>query len=209
MNKLRKIHSHVIINGLQHHPSIFNNLLRFCAVYVTGNLSYSLLLFEQFDSDPSTDKKRLKRNKTDTRVPGPLGPSPNLELSSTCAWNSLVRGFSVSSSLLLYNRMILSSVSRPDIFTFSFALKASEKLCSIPKCLELHGSIIRSGFLSDAIVSTSLVRYYSANERMDIASKVFDEMHVRDLVSWNAMISCPFTCWFTPSSVEYAQANGK
>lgn len=165
MNKLRKIHSHVIINGLQHHPSIFNNLLRFCAVSVTGNLSYALLLFDRFDSDPSTS-----------------------------AWNSLVRGFSVSSSplssLLFYNRMLLSSVSRPDIFTFSFALKACEWLCSIPKCMELHGSIIRSGFPAHAIVSTSLVRCYSANGRIDTASKVFDEMPVRDLVSWNAMISC-------------------
>ncbi|ESQ44430.1 hypothetical protein EUTSA_v10005859mg [Eutrema salsugineum] len=165
MNKLRKIHSHVVINGLQHHPSIFNHLLRFCAISVTGSLSYALLLFHRFDSD-----------------------------LSTTAWNSLVRGFSVSSSplssLLFYNRMLLSSLSRPDIFTFSFALKACERLRSIPKCLELHGSIIRSGFPDDAIVSTSLVRCYSANGKIDTASKVFDEMPVRDLVSWNAMISC-------------------
>ncbi|CAA7060481.1 unnamed protein product [Microthlaspi erraticum] len=165
MNKLHKIHSHVIVNGLQHHPSIFNNLLRFCAVSVTGDLPYALLLFHNFDSDPSTS-----------------------------AWNSLVRGFSVSSSplssLLFYNRMLLSSSSRPDIFTFSFALKACEKLRSIPKCLELHGSIIRSGFPADAIVSTGLVRCYSANGSIEIASKVFDEIPVRDLVSWNAMISC-------------------
>lgn len=165
MNKLRKIHSHVIINGLQHHPSIFNHLLRFCAVSVTGSLSYALLLFERFDSDPSTS-----------------------------AWNSLIRGFSISSSPLhsitFYNRMLHSSVSRPDIFTFSFALKACERIRSIPKCLELHGSIIRSGFPADAIVSTSLVRCYSENESIETASKVFDEMPARDLVSWNAMISC-------------------
>ncbi|XP_010516263.1 PREDICTED: pentatricopeptide repeat-containing protein At3g56550 [Camelina sativa] len=166
MNKLRKIHSHVIVNGLQHHPSIFDNLLRFCAVSVTGSLSYALLLFDRFDSsDPSTS-----------------------------AWNSLIRGFSVSSSplssLLFYNRMLHSSVSRPDIFTFSFALKACERLRSIPKCLELHGSIIRSGFPAHANVSTCLVRCYSANASVDIASKLFDEMPVRDLVSWNAMISC-------------------
>ncbi|CAE6076444.1 unnamed protein product [Arabidopsis arenosa] len=165
MNKLRKIHSHVIVNGLHHHPSIFNHLLRFCAVSVTGSLSYAQLLFDRFDSDPSTS-----------------------------AWNYLIRGFSISSSplysILYYNRMLLSSVSRPDIFTFSFALKACERIRSIPKCLELHGSVIRSGFLADAVVSTNLVRCYSANGSVEIASKVFDEMPVRDLVSWNAMISC-------------------
>ncbi|CAF2047994.1 unnamed protein product [Brassica rapa] len=163
MTKLRKIHSHVITNGLQHHPSIFDNLLRFCAVSVTGSLSHALLLFQHFDSDPPTT-----------------------------AWNYLLRGFSVSStplsSLLFYNQMLLST--RPDIYTFSFALKACEKLRSVPKSLEIHGSVIRSGFHSDNIVSTGLVRCYSATGNIDIAFKVFDEMPVRDLISWNAMISC-------------------
>ncbi|KAL0655030.1 hypothetical protein Bca4012_075614 [Brassica carinata] len=115
MTKLRKIHSHVITNGLQHHPSIFDNLLRFCAVSVTGYLSHALLLFQHFDSDPPT-----------------------------MAWNYLLCGFFVSStplsSLLFYNQMLLSSSSRPDVYTFSFALKACEKLWSIPKCREIHGS---------------------------------------------------------------------
>ncbi|KAL0756248.1 hypothetical protein Bca101_093916 [Brassica carinata] len=158
MTKLRKIHSHVITNGLQHHPPIFDNLLRFCAVSVTGSLSHALLLFQHFDSDPPTT-----------------------------AWNYLLRGFS---SLLFYNQMLLSSSSRPDVYTFSFALKACEKLRSVPKCREIHGSVIRSGFHTDHIVSTGLVRCYSAVGNIDIACKVFDEMPARDLISWNAMISC-------------------
>ncbi|XP_018486778.1 pentatricopeptide repeat-containing protein At3g56550 [Raphanus sativus] len=164
MTKLRKIHSHVITNGLQHHPPIFDSLLRFCAVSVTGSLSHALLLFQHSDSNPPT-----------------------------MAWNYLLRGFSVSptplSSLLFYNRMLLLS-TRPDIYTFSFALKACEKIRSVPKCREIHGSVIRSGFHTDNIVSTGLVRCYSAIGDVDVASKVFDEMPVRDLVSWNAMISC-------------------
>ncbi|KAL0714586.1 hypothetical protein Bca4012_021565 [Brassica carinata] len=164
MTKLLKIHSHVITNGLQHHPPIFDNLLRFCAVSVTGSLPHALLLFRHHDSDPSTT-----------------------------AWNHLLRGFSASpaplSSLLLYNRMLLSS-TRPDIYTFSFALKACERLRSVPKCREIHGSVIRSGFHTDNIVSTGLVRCYSAIGSIDVAFKVFDEMPVRDLISWNAMITC-------------------
>ncbi|KAG2240656.1 hypothetical protein Bca52824_097144 [Brassica carinata] len=86
--------------------------------------------------------------------------------------------------------MLLSSSSRPDVYTFSFALKACEKLRSVPKCREIHGSVIRSGFHTDHIVSTGLVRCYSAVGNIDIACKVFDEMPARDLISWNAMISC-------------------
>ena len=86
--------------------------------------------------------------------------------------------------------MLISSSSRPDVYTFSFALKACEKLRSVPKCREIHGSVIRSGFHTDNIVSTGLVRCYSAVGNIDIACKVFDEMPARDLISWNAMISC-------------------
>ncbi|CAN8268015.1 unnamed protein product [Cochlearia groenlandica] len=167
MNKLHKIHSHIITSGLNQNPLIFENLLRFSAVSVAGSLPYALLLFHRFDSDPSTQ-----------------------------AWNSIIRGFSVSSSsspitsLLFYNRMILFSDSKPDLFTFSFAIKACERIRSIRKSLELHGSIIRYGFGSNVIVSTSLLRCYSANDSVESANKVFDEMPVRDLVSWNAMISC-------------------
>ncbi|CAH8360401.1 unnamed protein product [Eruca vesicaria subsp. sativa] len=164
MTKLLKIHSHVITNGLQHHPSIFSHLLRFCAVSITGSLPHALLLFRHFDSTPSTT-----------------------------AWNYLLRGFSASqtplSSLLFYNQMLILS-TRPDIYTFSFVLKACERIKSVTKCREIHGSVIRSGFQTDNIVSTSLLRCYSASGGIDIAFKVFDEMPVRDLISWNAMISC-------------------
>ncbi|CAN6869472.1 unnamed protein product [Brassica oleracea] len=136
MTKLRKIHSHVITNGLQNHPSIFDNLLRFCAVSVTGYLSHALLLFQHFDSDPPT-----------------------------MAWNYLLCGFSVSStplsSLLFYNQMLLSSSSRPDVYTFSFALKACEKLRSVPKCREIHGSVIRSGLGHIILIGFSILGYCS------------------------------------------------
>ncbi|XP_010549168.1 PREDICTED: pentatricopeptide repeat-containing protein At3g56550 [Tarenaya hassleriana] len=164
MNRLRKIHTHVFINGLQNDPSLLDKLLNFCAVSVSGSLSYALLLFN------------------------------GIQNPSTQAWNSIIRGFALSSSplssLLFYNRMLVSSISQPDIFTFTFALKACEILHAVPKSLELHASIIRHGFASDAVVCTNLIRCYAANGRIEAASMVFDEMPLKDLVSWNAMISC-------------------
>ncbi|GLT47996.1 hypothetical protein SLA2020_216410 [Shorea laevis] len=162
--RLQKIHALVIVNGLQHIPAIANQLLHFCALSVSGCWLYAQLLFQ------------------------------HLHNPQTQAWNSLIRGFALSTSplpaILYYNHMIFSSTSRPDTFTFSFTLKACERLKAQNKCQELHGSVIQSGYESDVVVRTNLIRSYAANGLIKSARMVFDEMTERDLVSWNAMISC-------------------
>ncbi|KAM2833447.1 hypothetical protein COP1_033270 [Malus domestica] len=104
LKRLKKIHAHVITIGLQPDPAISNKLLNFCAVSVSGSLAYAQLLFYHHLQNPQTQD-----------------------------WNSLIRGFSNSPSplhaIFYYNLMLSSgSDSSPDTFTFSFVLKACEKL---------------------------------------------------------------------------------
>lgn len=164
LNKLRKIHAHVIVSGLRDHVAIGNKLLNFCAISVSGSLAYAQLLFHQM-ACPQTE-----------------------------AWNSIIRGFAQSSSpieaIVFYNRMISASFSSPDTFTFSFVLKACERIKAERKCKEVHGSVIRCGYDGDVIVCTNLVKCYSVMGSVCSAQQVFDEMPARDLVAWNAMISC-------------------
>ncbi|XP_021899061.1 pentatricopeptide repeat-containing protein At3g56550 [Carica papaya] len=164
LKRLQKIQAHVIVNDLEHHPAISSQLLNFCAVSVSGCLAYAWLLFSRLHN-------------------------PQIE-----AWNSIIRGFSLSpfphQALLFYNRMLFTSSSNPDTFTFSFALKACERLRTLAKCQELHAAIIRSGFLGDVVVCTSLIKCYTGNGLTNNAEIVFNDMSQRDLVTWNAMISC-------------------
>lgn len=86
--------------------------------------------------------------------------------------------------------MVDSEPCRPDTYTFTFVLRACERAKAERKCREVHGSIIRSGYEADLVVCTSLIRSYAGNGLVETARKMFDEMPVRDLVSWNSMISC-------------------
>lgn len=164
LRRLHKIHSHVITNGLQHHPAISTKLLNFCAVSVSGSLAYAQLLFLHIEN-PQTE-----------------------------AWNSIIRGFANSPSplqaILYYNDMLSALVARPDTFTFSFVLKACERVKAESKCREVHGNIIRCGYERDVVVCTNLVRSYVVNGLIGLAQMMFDNMSGRDLVSWNSMISC-------------------
>ncbi|KAJ7973190.1 Pentatricopeptide repeat-containing protein [Quillaja saponaria] len=163
IKKLQKIHAFVITNGLQHHLAISNKLLHFCAVSVAGSLTYAQFLFGYIDN-PQTE-----------------------------AWNSIIRGFSQSPSpvkaLYYYNDMVSNRVACPDTFTFSFVLKACEKIKAESKSREVHGSIVRRGYDKDVIVCTNLMRSYAGNGIIEIARRIFDDMSDRDLVSWNSMIS--------------------
>uniref|UniRef100_A0A2N9IBC5 DYW domain-containing protein n=1 Tax=Fagus sylvatica TaxID=28930 RepID=A0A2N9IBC5_FAGSY len=164
LQRLQKIHAHVITNGLQNHPAISTKLVHFCAISVSGSLSYAQLIFHHIHN-PQTQ-----------------------------AWNSIIRGFANSpfplQAILYYNDMVSAFVSRPDTFTFSFVLKACERVKAERKCREVHGAIIRCGYERDVVVCTNLIRSYAGNGFIGIAHSVFDDMSERDLVSWNAMISC-------------------
>lgn len=55
--------------------------------------------------------------------------------------------------------------------------------------LQLHGFVIKMGYVSDVYVSTSLVTMYSNCDEIRSAQRVFLLMHSKNLVSYNAMIS--------------------
>ncbi|VVA14520.1 PREDICTED: pentatricopeptide repeat-containing [Prunus dulcis] len=126
--RLKKIHAYVITNGLQHQTAISNKLLNFCAVSVSGCLAYAQLLFHHHIQNPQTQD-----------------------------WNSMIRGFSQSPSplqaIFYYNHMLSSaSDSCPDTFTFSFVLKACEKVKAQTKCKEVHGAVVRYGYENDVVL---------------------------------------------------------
>ncbi|KAL2323079.1 hypothetical protein Fmac_027458 [Flemingia macrophylla] len=53
----------------------------------------------------------------------------------------------------------------------------------------LHGCVVGFGFGADLAVANSLVTMYVKCGEVELARRVFDEMPVKDLITWNAMIS--------------------
>ncbi|XP_020114314.1 putative pentatricopeptide repeat-containing protein At3g08820 [Ananas comosus] len=107
-------------------------------------------------------------------------------------YNTTIRGLVatdyMADAVRVYASMRRAGAS-PDHFTFPFVLKACARLVDLGAGVRIHTHIVKSGFDSDVFVKTSLVSLYAKCGLLDNAQKLFDEMAVRNVVSWTAIIS--------------------
>ncbi|WJX80606.1 hypothetical protein P8452_63583 [Trifolium repens] len=76
----------------------------------------------------------------------------------------------------------------PNSHTFTSVLKCCGACNGVREGLEVHGVVLKNGFCFDLYVGTSLIDMYVKFGLVGFARKVFDEMCVRSLVSWTAVI---------------------
>ncbi|KAK7271228.1 hypothetical protein RJT34_26955 [Clitoria ternatea] len=115
---------------------------------------------------------------------------PNLTIS----YNAMISGYTFNSNLT--DAVSLFHQLRRDDRGLEFnavTLLGLVSGCSVPWHLNtgvcLHCCSVRFGFDADLAVANSLVTMYVKCGEVECARKMFDEMPVRDLISWNAMIS--------------------
>ncbi|KAK4284760.1 hypothetical protein QN277_001544 [Acacia crassicarpa] len=113
-------------------------------------------------------------------------------------YNTIIRAYSRSSdpthasqALPLFLSMLHGSshnMPGPDKFTFPFVLKCCVRLNLTLQGKQIHGLIAKMGLSSDLHIGNSLIYMYSEFGDVGAAYDVFDEMSMRDVVSWTSMI---------------------
>ncbi|KAL5541079.1 hypothetical protein UlMin_043365 [Ulmus minor] len=97
-----------------------------------------------------------------------------------------VRSGRFREALDIYYQFLLISGLQPNSFTFPPVLKACRSLVDGEK---IHCSVLKLGFQWDIYVAASLIHMYTRFGFVDIARSLFNEMPIRDVGCWNAMIS--------------------
>ncbi|KAI9194451.1 hypothetical protein LWI28_006131 [Acer negundo] len=159
------VHSHLADNGFDQDPFLATKLI---------NMYYEL---------DSIDHVRQVFDKTRDRT--------------IYVWNALFRSLTLAGHgeevLDLYRRMNRTGISS-DRFTYTYVLKACvASNCSSPLLnhgKEIHAHILRHGYDASVYVMTTLVDMYARFGCVTYASVVFEEMAVKNVVSWSAMIAC-------------------
>ncbi|KAL0533633.1 hypothetical protein IC582_027674 [Cucumis melo] len=159
------VHQHLVDGGFDQDPFLATKLIN---------------MFSELDS---VDNARKVFDKTRKRT--------------IYVWNALFRALALAGHgndvLELYPRMDMMGVPC-DRFTYTYLLKAcvaSDCLVSfLQKGKEIHAHILRHGYGAHVHVMTTLVDMYARFGCVSYASAVFDEMPVKNVVSWSAMIAC-------------------
>ncbi|XP_039062999.1 pentatricopeptide repeat-containing protein At4g33990-like isoform X2 [Hibiscus syriacus] len=105
-------------------------------------------------------------------------------------WNSMVSAYvrtgHFREAVDCFYQFFLTSGLRPDFYTFAPVLKASKNPLD---GMRIHCLVLKLGFEWDVFVTASLVHMYTRFRAFSYARKLFDDMPVRDMGCWNAMIS--------------------
>ncbi|KAJ1701138.1 hypothetical protein LUZ63_000917 [Rhynchospora breviuscula] len=158
-----QLHSHVVKFGLACDTYVANSLVHFYSS--CGKLACARKVFDKI-----SEKSRVSWNV----------------IIDACVTNG-----DYQEALALFREMQVEKFV-PDIYTFQSVIGACTGIGSLSLGMWAHKLMLRSTdrelLLSDALVNNSLIDLYSKCGSIALARKVFDEMPVRDIASWNIMI---------------------
>ncbi|KAK6944631.1 Pentatricopeptide repeat [Dillenia turbinata] len=107
-------------------------------------------------------------------------------------WSSMIGSYSsrgdVAEALKLYGLMQLEGI-RPNSITLLAMISSCTGSSSLSHGQGIHGYILKSGFSTDVFIGNSLIDMYGKCGFPLAAHRVFQEMPIRDCVSWCALIN--------------------
>ncbi|GAA0157283.1 hypothetical protein LIER_14586 [Lithospermum erythrorhizon] len=77
----------------------------------------------------------------------------------------------------------------PDEYTFGSVISSCSNLASLEEGTQCHGLVMVSGLAGFLVVSNALITLYGKCGNLDDAQRLFNEIKLRDQVSWTALLS--------------------
>lgn len=115
-----------------------------------------------------------------------------IENEKVFLWNLMMSEYAkigdFREGIYLFKEMVERGIEA-NSYSFSSLLKCFAAIGSL-NCGEcVHGYLLKMGLGSDCGAVNSLISFYFRFNRVESARQVFDELTMRDVVSWNSMIS--------------------
>ncbi|XP_021766338.1 putative pentatricopeptide repeat-containing protein At5g09950 [Chenopodium quinoa] len=108
------------------------------------------------------------------------------------SWNTMISGCVHNEYLskavdLVW--LMMQSGQKLDHFTFATVLSACASVATLERGMEVHACQIRAHLESDVVVGSAIVDMYAKCGRIAYAARFFDLMPVKNIFTWNTMIS--------------------
>ncbi|KAK9128444.1 hypothetical protein Syun_017241 [Stephania yunnanensis] len=115
-----------------------------------------------------------------------------IQTKSQISWNGLISGFAQSGNheeaMLVFSWMNHQGLDG-NLFTFCSVVSASANMADIKQGKQIHAKMIKTGYDSEIEAGNALISLYAKCGSINDAKIEFLEMHERNKVSWNAMIT--------------------
>ncbi|KAI5083632.1 hypothetical protein GOP47_0003375 [Adiantum capillus-veneris] len=116
-----------------------------------------------------------------------------LRVWDAVSWSALIAGYAQQEqgqkALGCFQRMQSEGLS-PDAITYACILKACGSMQDADMGIKIHADIVSQGLLQkNVVLGNALVDMYAKCDALQTAQKVLEELPIRNVVSWSALIA--------------------
>ncbi|KAM1261766.1 hypothetical protein ACFX13_027695 [Malus domestica] len=123
------------------------------------------------------------------------------------SWTSMISGYvgvsDASEALVLFSHMWVQPGICMDPFVLSVVLKACGLGLNLSYGEVIHGYSIKSCFVNSVFVGSALLDMYMKIGKIEQGCRVFDEMPIRNVVSWTTVITGLVRAGYNAEGLEY------
>lgn len=171
----------------------FPFVLKACARFQVGQGIHSLVVRLGYDSDIYVQNSLISFYGSCGSVELALKMFQEMLHRDLVSWSSMIACFANNGSefqaLELFQQMQLSEDIIPDEVTMLSVISAISRLGALELGQWVYTFIRRSGLELSVAMGTALIDMYSRCGSVDESIRVFDEMRVRNLLTWTALIT--------------------
>ncbi|KAJ1412886.1 Tetratricopeptide-like helical domain superfamily [Sesbania bispinosa] len=108
-------------------------------------------------------------------------------------WSSMVSMYTQHSysveALVLFCQFRRSCSETPNEYILASVIRACTQLGGLNQALQVHGLVVKGGFVQDVYVGTTLIDFYAKSGYIDEARLLFDGLEVKTTVTWTTIIA--------------------
>lgn len=106
-----------------------------------------------------------------------------------CTWNCMISALAQNNKAKEALALFRTFEFEPDAISLATILSICTQFGIIRHGKQIHGHVLRSGYLKNSVISSALVDMYSSCGRLDIALLVFRKSPEKSIAAWNSVIA--------------------